>query len=358
MTTELNSIEEGAVSPDVTAQPAFQGPLFVVGMWRSGTSLLYALLNQNPRIALMYEGDLPLMWPLFLGGKSKSDWRERWEFWNGVLSRHQLQPAKLPAQVAGLRAATELAYREYSGDAIWGCKSPTYHNAIERLARDFPGARFLVIYRNPADVCRSIVRAARKASWFSRSGMTLRALLGYAEMKKGADRIAAQGVPVYLLQYEELVREPESVLRGICEFLAVPFDARMVTLENAERSAIYEADHHANVKGKQIRPSGPREEVLSAALKKKIERYTHLWREEYAGTWPEYYESGSAHAGNPGWVERLVDVLLYRSYLIFDQAVLLLYCFAPLAWLRLYRGMKRQPVIAKPGERVASPGAD
>jgi len=28
------------------------GPLFVVGMWRSGTSLLYTLLNNHPRIGV------------------------------------------------------------------------------------------------------------------------------------------------------------------------------------------------------------------------------------------------------------------------------------------------------------------
>ncbi|HZT23644.1 MAG TPA: sulfotransferase, partial [Verrucomicrobiae bacterium] len=32
--------------------------LFVAGIFRSGTSLLYALLNQHPQIALMYECDV------------------------------------------------------------------------------------------------------------------------------------------------------------------------------------------------------------------------------------------------------------------------------------------------------------
>jgi len=229
---------------------------------------------------------------------------------------------------------------------------------MEQLARDFPTARFIVIYRNPADICRSIVRAGQKASWFSRSGMTLRALLGYAEMKKGADRIAANGMQVHLLQYEELVREPEGVLRGICDFLQIPYDPRMVSLENAERSAIYEADHHANVKGKKIRPSGPREEVLSPALKRKIARYTHLWRKKYDGHWPAFAEAETAGVGNPNWLERISDSLLYRSYKTFDRMVLLLYCFGPISLLRMYREMRRPPEIAKQGERVPSSGAD
>ena len=80
-----------------------RAPLFVVGMWRSGTSLFYALLNQHPQIKLMYEDELPLLWPLFLGGRAKRDWPERWEFWNQALSRHKLDVNDLPRDVRGLR---------------------------------------------------------------------------------------------------------------------------------------------------------------------------------------------------------------------------------------------------------------
>jgi len=35
-----------------------QNPVFVIGFFRSGTSLLCSHLNQNPKIALMYECDV------------------------------------------------------------------------------------------------------------------------------------------------------------------------------------------------------------------------------------------------------------------------------------------------------------
>ena len=37
-------------SSEQPSAPMSAGPVFVVGMWRSGTSLLYALLNQHPQI--------------------------------------------------------------------------------------------------------------------------------------------------------------------------------------------------------------------------------------------------------------------------------------------------------------------
>ncbi len=343
---------------------SFKGPLFVVGMWRSGTSLLYALLNQHPQIALMYEGDLPLLWPLFLGGKAKSDWLQRWEFWNSALSRHQLSGSRLPSEVASLSEAMEQVYRQHAGDAIWGCKSPNYYDSMTRLAEQFPAAKFVIIYRNPADICRSIVRAGRKASWFSRPGMSLRGLLGYREMKRETDRLVGMGAQVHLLQYEELVREPEIELRKICEFLQIPFEARMVSLADAERSAIYEADHHAMVKSTKIRAQGPREEVLPPAFHKKVLRYTHMWREQSGGTWPAYCEPLASDAGNPGWLERCSDFLQYRAYRAADWAIILIYCFAPIGLLGMYRRMKargQEPSkqeMSKQEEPLRSTGAD
>src|SRR5271157_1551233 len=94
------------------------GPVFVVGMWRSGTSLFYALLNQHPQIALLYEGDLPLLWPLFLGSKAKADWPERWEFWNSGVTRHRLDIDHLSRNVTTVREACETVWEQYADGAI------------------------------------------------------------------------------------------------------------------------------------------------------------------------------------------------------------------------------------------------
>jgi hypothetical protein len=343
------------------SDPAAAGPVFVVGMWRSGTSLLYALLNQHPQIALMYEGDLPLLWRLFRKGNAKRDWLERWEFWNGALSRHGIDTRTLPADVSSLRAAMEAVYRQHAGLAMWGCKSPNYFDCMARLAKEFPEGRFIVIYRNSADICRSVLRAGQKSRWFAKSGMSLRALLGYREMKEEAGRLAARGVHLYELQYEDMVRDPAGVLTDICQFLEIPFDPRMVSLEGADRSAIYDADHHAQVKGKQIVSKAQREEILSPKLEKKIERYVSYWREEFGGRWPVYprQDGDSADHIQAGWIERTSDRVIYRSLRAFDRAVASFYCFAPLGILRFYRGLKRSRLdLPKPEKVLNSASAD
>jgi len=317
------------------------GPLFVVGIWRSGTSLLYALLNQNPQIALLYEGDLPLLWPLFKNGKPKLDWVERWDFWNGAPRRHNIDVNAIPENVTDMQSATEAIYKQYAGLAIWGCKSPNYYDSMTELAEKFPKARFIVIWRDPRDIVRSIVRAGKKSSWFRKTGMPLRAILGCRELKKQCDMLTSRGVALHQIQYEEMVKDPGAAMMRVCRFLGIAFDSKMASLTNADRSAIYSAEHHAMVKGARIDSSREKEEVLSPALKSKIERYIGFWREEYGGTWPAVPVLDSRSLPTASWLERAFDRLRYRSLRAFDQAVLHLYCHAPLGLLRGYRKVKR-----------------
>jgi hypothetical protein len=312
-------------------------------MWRSGTSLLYSLLNQHPGIALMYEGNLPLLWPLFRKGKARADWVERWEFWSGAVSRHKIDREQLAGVNADLATATERVYRQYAGGARWGCKSPGYYDCMVRLAEEFAGAQFIVLYRNPFDICRSIVRAGQKSPWFAKPGMPLRALLGYRAMKQEAERLQGQGVAVHEIQYEELVRDPGGVLAGICGFLQIPYDERMTSLEDADRSPIHEAEHHAGVKGKRIFASQgkdkDKDEILSPALRGKIQRYVNLWHRESGGKWPLHPAAEESAGDPPGWPERVLDRLRYRGLRSFDEAVIFIYCFAPMKLLRAYREM-------------------
>jgi hypothetical protein len=338
-----------ALTDELTTMPSSglrPGPLFVVGMWRSGTSLLYALLNQHSQISLMYEAELPVLRPLFLRKAGKTDWAERWNFWNSALDRHQITGAELPNSADGLPDAVRSVYGQYAlrkGAKIWGGKSPNYYDLLQRLSDDFPQASFIVIWRDPADICRSILRAASKDTWFRKRGIPHRALFGIHRMKQECDRLMSRGVPIHQINYEDLIHEPEDVMRGICEFVGVPFESRMTTLEGADRSAIYEGDHHEGVKSEKIVERSRRAEVLPAALREKIQRYSCFWRKQYKNTWPPAPAFPSdAQMRMPGMLERTKDRLIFRAYRTLDAAVVLVYCFAPIGLLRKYRAVKAQ----------------
>lgn len=319
------------------------GPLFAVGIWRSGTSLLYALLNQHPQIALLYEGDLPLVHSFFWPGV-RSNWRRRWDFWNAAIQRHNMQEFSLPTAPADAYEATGLVYRQFAAAkqaCIWGDKSPTYFDELLFLHKHFPNARFLIIWRSPLGFFRSIVRAAPGDDWFRRRGTLERSLLGYRRMKLQADELIRRGVPVHQVHYEELTREPEPVLRSICSFLGLSFEPRMLSLADADRSAIMEGQHHSKVKGDRIVSTTEVQEVLSPQWKSKIERYLRLWKQQSSGSWPVYPQQ-IAEGPLPSSFEQLRDKVLYRLFRSFDSVVLIIYSFAPISILHNYRELKRR----------------
>jgi hypothetical protein len=328
-------------------------PLFVVGMWRSGTSLLYALLNQHPQIGLMYESDMLTLSPLFWLPRKSSWWLNKVDSWNGALTRHQIDPAAIPENISDLPGAFRVVAEQYArkkGATVWGCKSPSYYDCMTELAGWYPEAKFIVIWRDPADVCRSIVRAAEKAAWFQRPGMDLRALLGYRRMKKEADELVRRGAAIYQLQYDDLVRDPAAVLTAICEFVGVPFDPRMTSLEGADRSAVYTGDHHSMVKSSSIVAKRERPEVLSPELKSKVERYVVFWRKQSGRDWPvnAAVSDGTKAASR---FERTADRARHGLLRSFDAMVIFLYAFVPVSVWKRYRQVKSryyQPVAPKP----------
>jgi len=319
------------------------GPLFVVGVPRSGTSLLYALLNQHPQIALLYEGDLPSLWPLFLTQRGKSQWLERWNFWNGSIERHQIDTTRIPSDVSDIRMATETAYRQYAqkkNASIWGCKSPNQYDSLVRLADLFPNARFVIIRRDPVDVCRSIIRASKDSFHFqTHKGLGHRALLGCYRLEAERDRLLQRGVRVHVLQYQDLIRTPADELMKICSFLGIPFHPSMASLENADRSAVMEGAHNTLVRGESIVASRKQPEVLPVKFKRKIERYKSFWRQKHV-EWAFFPPSEEGSLTKPPLLERAYDQLLYRLLRSWDLFVVFVYCFGPVRLLTAYRTWK------------------
>ena len=167
-------------------------------------------------------------------------------------------------------------------------------------------------------------------------------------MKKECDQLVSRGVQVHQINYEDLIHRPEEVMRGICGFLGIPFEDRMTTLAGADRSAIYEGEHHDGVKSETIAGRSPRPEVLPAALKEKILRYSAFWRKQYRNAWPPAPALVQGEPlQTPGVLERIKDQFVFRAYRSLDAAVVLVYCFAPIGLLRKYRAVKAQAVAAR-----------
>jgi hypothetical protein len=347
MSDELNTVtlEQTGISA-AGEQSSHVPPVFIAGVWRSGTTLLYTLLNQHPDIRLFYESDLPVLWPMFWLPWGRKTWFDKWEYWNAGVSRHDLDPIRLAAPVNSLAEAFELAGRQYSwekGKKIWGCKSPSYHDRLVQLAREFPGARFIVIWRDPEEICRSVIRAAASGTtglWFARPGIIRKSLLASEILKKQYDRLLSMGASVHQIHFRDLVEDTNNTMRGICEFLQVPFTPAVTDLNRADRSAVFEGAHHTLAKGDRIVSRKQNDVSLPPPVTAKIRRYKALWKAEAGDHWllcQRFSETGTI---KPGIWERTTDRLLVKVSRVWDIAPRLLFSILPMSIWQTYRRFK------------------
>lgn len=227
--------------------PRWSGPLFIVGMPRSGTKLLRDLLNQHPQVAI------PRVETEFL-----PDWARRWEAFGSLTDRERFrafyeevtgssyftymredegghanaQEWFEAARGGQLSQVFEALVRLDTGalgreDVVWGDKSPGYIQHLPLLEEHFPEARFVHIVRDVRDYALSMQKAWGKHP--------LRAAQRWVD---GVSRAHATGGLLgagrYLeLRYEDLLDAPEGVLRRLCDFLEIDFTEGMLELDRS-----------------------------------------------------------------------------------------------------------------------------
>jgi len=250
-------------------QDHWQGPLFIVGLPRSGTKLLRTLLNHHPAIQLpvIETAFLPVWMAEWQGYGNLSDygrfqgfykrtlrlayfqyqkdrghliecrhWYEHCEDFSiaGVfeaLIRHDADadatanPAANPAAGARLQVRENPQSPQHLGSnwRIWGDKTPSYVRHMSRLAAIYPQARFIHIIRDVRDYCLSIENAWGKNK--------PRAAQRWVDSIRAARQSGeALGERYREIRYEALLTDPAGTIRSLCEFLGVDYHPSMLVL--------------------------------------------------------------------------------------------------------------------------------
>ena len=320
--------------------------LFVVGVLRSGTTVLYRLLNNHPQIALMFEADIfsvgPLLWP----GPGGTGWMKRLDFWGGVLTRHGIEgdlaralPARVDGPVEAFKAIGQ-AYEQLKPGTYIGCKSIHYCNQLQTLARAFPTARFVVLWRPMGEIIDSMQRAGQTNPYLSPARRMRQVLQEYPHLVESVIALRRQGRAVHELVYRELVVNPEAACRSLCDFLDLPWAPQMLSIDPANIFPIPDGGHHYHAR--HTAPTLLRDRPLEIALPiaEKIRSYEDFWVARFANL-PVTPVPRSALPPGPTLkyfsLVRWLDYLHYRVHRALIFCKLLVYRFAPLSWLHMYR---------------------
>lgn len=259
--------------------------VFVVGLGRSGTTLLRLMLDSHPQIAIPYEqGWLPR------AVRAEGRGKPRKAFLRAVIE-HQgfadagLDPDALRKEIDSLENFTiadgvRCFYRMYAqlhGKTRYGDKTPPYHRRIPMIANLLPEARFVHIIRDGRDVALS-----RMDKWFEPEktieGLARKWVDSVGVARRDGLSIAGRYTEV---RYEDLIRAPERELGRICSLIEAPFDNAMLTYHERAASRLEEMkDRPADSRIREDLPAERRRAVLWQTTKPPDESNLERWRVE------------------------------------------------------------------------------
>ena len=259
---------------------------FVVGVNRSGTTLLRLMLDSHPELTIPPETHfVPEMIRLarrenttrkrlVRAATSHPRWGDFGLDEEVLLERMQALKPLTPA--GAIRVFYDL-YAEKECKPRWGDKTPRYMRAMPRIERALPEARFIHLIRDGRDVALSQAE---------------RALAGDApELGEVAERWRrrietarkhAADLDHYLeVRYEDLVGDPEVALRRICEFIELPYDAAMLDYHERAAGRLTEMDRDLNSgESGQVRTGDERLAGHAMTSKPPSTDRCGRWREE------------------------------------------------------------------------------
>jgi hypothetical protein len=128
-------------------------------------------------------------------------------------------------------------YAKSRGKTRWGDKTPEYTEDIDIIWRLFPGCKIIHLVRDGRDVVLRQLKVALQ-NWFSKSLPLLSARWAYKTTichKVGS----VLGPDFYIEErFEDLIQDPQPVLRRICDFLGEPYSDQMLEYQRAAKTAV------------------------------------------------------------------------------------------------------------------------
>jgi len=211
-------------------------PIFIVGCFRSGTTLLRAMLANHPDVAIPPESHfIPRVWAVrrrygdggaFDAHRLVSDITatarfKQWHLPKEVVLNHVREVN--PRDFAATIEAVFTAYARHHDRRRWGDKTPGYSLELRLLGRLFPSARFINIVRDGRDVALSFIEMGATSrlvdvatAWATRV------------RKARADGIALGRDRYVEVRYEDLIEDPTRIVEQVCSHVDLDFRPEML----------------------------------------------------------------------------------------------------------------------------------
>lgn len=194
-----------------------QGPIFIVGCQRSGTTLTRLLLDSHSRISCGAE-------TLFLGDLERivtTDWRRLARF--GFPQEYWLE------RIGDFFGGVQHDYAVSRGKKRWADKSPAYALHMDFIARIFPDAQFVHVIRDARDVA---VSHRKRFGYKSCVASAIKWPRYIAAARASGQKLGPSRY--HEVRYDRLVGDMEATMRDVLAFLGEEWEPQILEFEKQQ----------------------------------------------------------------------------------------------------------------------------
>ena len=221
-------------------------PIFIVGVQRSGTTLLAAQLAAHSKMSCGPETHF-FRWLAQVKDVSELCSPETWpeqalQFVCGIDASTYSPPGRIrliekygvtetevanflrqrKPSVASLLGSITVPYMERMGKQRWVEKTPDHIAHVSLIRQHFPDSPIIRIVRDPRDVALSLCKVPWGAQTFSEG------LMFWKKLHEASTTFFDNDQFSYTLRFEDLILSPIETLRTLCAFIDEEFEEQML----------------------------------------------------------------------------------------------------------------------------------
>jgi hypothetical protein len=215
-------------------------PVFILGMPRSGTTMLATKLSQSNDIAVLPETwiftrffrQLDELNSVSSYSRLKKNFLASSRFTSLGLDKDLVEKelSCLPNDhVRYFIIGFMEAFRKHSGKLMIGEKTPSNYRQLDKILSVFPSAKIIWVRRNPFAVVSSLVKSP---FGYNQVSYATKLWIASERIRQGHE---SSGVKIHLTEYEDLIRDPEGSFQSICDFLNIEYTSDIFTLTNTDQ---------------------------------------------------------------------------------------------------------------------------
>lgn len=219
--------------------------IFIVGVGRSGTSLIQSMLNAHPQASFIPEISYIRR---FLRSNTIVSKKKAKKI---LLADMRLNRLDVPlADIISGSPGTKINlfqvyleiisnYRNKLGKPIIGDKDPRCIEFIPRLYRYFPRAFLIQVVRDPRDV----IASKTKAAWSKNRSIHNYIFANLVQMQLAKIHAPLFGNNYQIVQYEKLLQNPSEILSQLCQKMKLEFEPNMLSFNQSAQELINEEEY-------------------------------------------------------------------------------------------------------------------